>query len=125
MEHQQRREQLHTRPGFNRDRNQDRYEQRRSFQKNPKQAKGHDAILKALQESGAPVEVTFVADGRTIIGKIIARDKFTVSVCEGDETSGYRAFPNVIFKHAIEQFRQVGEAPSVAVTESTNAGIGA
>lgn len=64
----------------------------------PAVAKGHDAILKAAQDSGAMVIVILSSDGTVINGKLTGRDKFTITV----ETN---LGAEVIYKHAIERFR--------------------
>lgn len=61
-------------------------------------AKGHDAILKELQDSGATISVALLGDGSEIIGKLVARDKFTLTVLTA---AGSR---RTIYKHAIESF---------------------
>jgi len=103
---QQRDSTLHARPGFDRPRNERPFSPRRDFK--PRAAKGHDALLKDLQESGAPVRLVLSTSGNAVIGKIVARDKFTVSVLRDDGSE----FPLVIYKHALETFEQIGKAPS-------------
>lgn len=60
-------------------------------------AKGHDAVLRALQNDGRKITV-FTITGKTFTGKVVGRDKFTITVLDAD---GIRA---VIYKHAIELF---------------------
>ena len=66
--------------------------------KKPFVAKGHDAILQSLQFSGERILVTLVGDGSEVEGKLIARDKFTITVLTDD---GRR---RTLYKHAIEGF---------------------
>lgn len=66
-------------------------------------AKGHDAVLKALQDGGRKITITLIS-GETVEGKITGRDKFTVTVL----TSVGRR--EVVYKHAIEKF--FGEEPT-------------
>jgi sRNA-binding regulator protein Hfq len=70
-------------------------------------AKGHDALLKGLQDSGA--DVTVCVNGDIIVGKIIARDKFTVTLNDGGIDSV------LIYKSAIEtiRYRKALTAPVV------------
>jgi len=56
-------------------------------------SKGHDAILKLAQEKRSEVKLT-LASGKTVAGKVTARDKYTITL---DRTQ-------VIYKHAIDLF---------------------
>lgn len=60
-------------------------------------AKGHDAILKAGQDSGSNINI-MTTGGLEIVGKLVNRDKFTITVEYHD---GGRA---TVYKHAIESF---------------------
>lgn len=60
-------------------------------------AKGHDAVLRALQNDGRHITI-FTLSGKTLKGKVVGRDKYTVTVQDAD---GIRA---IIYKHAIELF---------------------
>lgn len=64
-------------------------------------AKGHDAILKRMQDNGGRISVTAMGDGARTAGKMIARDKFTITLKtdEGREITFY--------KHAIESFESI------------------
>lgn len=56
-------------------------------------AKGHDAVLKAVQERGTPCRVK-VPDDDAVEGKVIARDRYTISVLvdgESDARIFYKA----------------------------------
>jgi len=68
--------------------------------KKPFIAKGHDAILKGMQDNGGDISVSMISTEIPLVGKLIARDKFTITVLTDD---GERV---TIYKHAIESFRQ-------------------
>lgn len=61
--------------------------------------KGHDAILKRLQDGRDDVEV-ILTSGSSLVGKVVARDKFTITVDESGT-------PWTIYKHAIARFAPV------------------
>ena len=65
-------------------------------------AKGHDAILKNAQDAGSNIEIVTMS-GEVIIGKLLNRDKFTVTLM-GDD--GRKL---TVYKHGIESFA-VGKA---------------
>lgn len=69
--------------------------------KRPFVAKGHDAILKEVQDNGGYLAVTLMSDGSTVSGQLVARDKFTITVLT--EEGRRRTF----YKHAIESFEPV------------------
>lgn len=60
-------------------------------------AKGHDAILKNAQDAGEQIEIIAMS-GDVIVGKILNRDKFTVTILQD---SGKK---RTIYKHGIESF---------------------
>jgi sRNA-binding regulator protein Hfq len=62
-----------------------------------RQSAGHDAVLKALQFDSRTITVILLS-GDAVIGKLVGRDKFTVTV------QGPDGIRRVIYKHAIEQF---------------------
>lgn len=64
------------------------------------QPKGHEAFLKALEESGAMVRVVLISSGEEIHGRVHASDKFTISVQVDETDEGTR----VLFKHDISEF---------------------
>lgn len=67
-------------------------------------AKGHDAILKRLQDGKEDVIVVMISGDR-IAGKIIARDKFTITLNVKDDEEGSEKEVDVtLYKHAIESF---------------------
>lgn len=71
-------------------------------QKRPFVAKGHDAILKNIQDTdGVKIAVTLMNDGSTVEGRLVARDKFTVTVLTDE---GRR---RTFYKHAIEGFEPI------------------
>jgi sRNA-binding regulator protein Hfq len=61
-------------------------------------AKGHDAILKSAQDAGDTIEIIAMS-GDVIVGKLLNRDKFTVTILEED--SGKK---KTVYKHGIESF---------------------
>lgn len=73
-----------------------------AWKKKPKAAnkklEGHEAFLKALETSGALIEIITIA-GETLVGTVKHSDKFTISLkLDGSERT------LVIFKHSIESF---------------------
>lgn len=70
----------------------------RAAQKKPFIAKGHDSILKTMQDCGEQVSVVLLSTDVPVVGRLVARDKYTITVL-GD-TFGRRTF----YKHAIESF---------------------
>lgn len=60
-------------------------------------AKGHDAILKKVQDSGGNIGIMPMNGDRLIVGKLIARDKYTITML----TAGREI---TFYKHAIESF---------------------
>lgn len=71
-------------------------------------AKGHDAILKALQDNGRKVEVRLLS-GEELTGKVVGRDKYTITLLVENAFACEKPRRHVIYKHAIEQF--IGEEP--------------
>lgn len=64
-------------------------------------AKGHDAILKKIQDLGGEIGIMPMNSESLIIGKLIARDKYTITVLT-------RAGKEVTFyKHAVESFETI------------------
>lgn len=63
-------------------------------------AKGHDAILKGIQDAKGRIIVMLMSTIEKIEGTLVARDKFTITVHTDD---GRRI---TIYKHAIEGFEQ-------------------
>lgn len=59
--------------------------------------KGHDVVLQRAYDNQSKMTVHTVT-GKTIEGKLIARDRYTVSVKDGSSTV------HTIFKSAIESF---------------------
>lgn len=60
-------------------------------------SKGHDAVLNAIQSQERDVVVVLMS-GDEITGKIVGRDKYTITV---RDDKGRR---QVIYKHGIERF---------------------
>lgn len=73
---------------------------RRSAEARPKQfvAKGHDAILKELQDARARISIVTMSDATPVTGVLVGRDKYTITIGTED---GRRI---TIYKHAIESF---------------------
>ena len=95
---------LTVRPGYNHNRGNEG-KGGHSAAKKPFVAKGHDLILKNIQEDeSATIIVTLLGDGAEVIGRLIARDKFTITVLTND---GRR---RTIYKHAIEGFEPIERA---------------
>lgn len=77
----------------------------------PATAKGHDAVLKAIQDDGREITIV-MQSGEKINGTVVARDKFTISVSQHDSLGG--RLISVVYKHAIESFSAQAKS---AVTE--------
>lgn len=73
-------------------------------QKKPFVAKGHDAILKGAQDAGGNLRIVTMNDGQEHVGKMIARDKFTITIEISEITGPVR---RTFYKHAIESFEPV------------------
>jgi sRNA-binding regulator protein Hfq len=67
-------------------------------------AKGHDAILKSMQDRGAIIEIFPVGYEGRIVGKMVNRDRYTITV---ELDGGQR---RTVYKHAIESFAEVVSA---------------
>lgn len=77
--------------------------------RSPAKAKGHDVVLAAIQDKGRDINIQLLS-GEKIVGKVVARDKFTISI----EQAGGTTY--VVYKHAIETFwsdRDASPAPQV------------
>lgn len=59
--------------------------------------KGHDAVLRAIQNDGRKLHVKLI-NGSYFYGEIAGRDKYTITIRD----EGGR---HVVFKHAIASFR--------------------
>lgn len=64
-------------------------------------AKGHDAILKGVQDNRGRIAITTIGDGSEHIGTLIARDKYTITI--KTNTGSTKTF----YKHAIESFEPI------------------
>lgn len=64
----------------------------------PATPKGHDAILKEIQDLGLVMTVMFL-DGESATGKLTARDKFTITISDSYGATTY-------YKHALKGFRK-------------------
>ena len=69
------------------------------------QPKGHEAYLEALRASGARVEVWLSHSIGSLIGRLKATDKFTISLVP--DCGEYNGRTLVLYKHAIEAFGPV------------------
>lgn len=67
-------------------------------------AKGHDAILKVGQDAGSSIQLTFMGSSEIIIGTLVNRDKFTITI---EFESGNR---ETFYKHAIKSFKVIKAA---------------
>lgn len=85
---------LRVKPGFTR---------KPTTTKKPFVAKGHDAILKSIQDDGADIEVNMISDGTSITGKLLARDRYTITVLDKHGVC------RTLYKHAIESFAPVAK----------------
>ena len=65
--------------------------------KRPFVAKGHDAILKSVQDKQGIITVVLGTSGDVVTGALVARDKFTITI----RTTSHVV---TIYKHAIEMF---------------------
>jgi RNA chaperone Hfq len=65
--------------------------------KKPFVAKGHDAQLQDAQRGNFEVRVMLMSGGDLIVGTIVKRDKFTITLRQYDTTGDL-----IIYKHAIE-----------------------
>lgn len=63
-------------------------------------AKGHDAILKGLQDRTAQISI-FAISGELYEGAVVARDRWTITIRDKNNTNV------TIYKHAIESFGNV------------------
>lgn len=64
-------------------------------------AKGHDAILKSVQDNRGAIIITTIGDGTEHGGILIARDKYTITI--KTDSGGSKTF----YKHAIESFEPI------------------
>ena len=79
--------------------------QRNTQSKKENKARGHDAVLTAIKESGRDVTLLLM-DRTTVKGKIVGKDPYTVTVetviGHGDEAPSPKRI--VFFKHGIMGF---------------------
>jgi sRNA-binding regulator protein Hfq len=69
--------------------------------KPPVVAKGHDAILKGLQDARSLIAVNLISTDVPTIGNLVMRDRYTISLRIKDGRI------MTIYKHAIESFTTV------------------
>lgn len=46
---------------------------------------GHDTVLKALQKKGSMTTIIFAGGDDTMIGTVVASDKYTITIRDGNE----------------------------------------
>ncbi len=63
--------------------------------------KGHDAILKSVQDNRGAVIITTIGDGTEHGGILIARDKYTITI--KTDSGGSKTF----YKHAVQSFEPI------------------
>lgn len=77
------------------------YQKKPNFQKpvkKPFQAKGHDRVIAALQKAGEIVKVFVNYLEEPVVGKVIGRDRFTITIASPDEEKNTVM---MIFKSAV------------------------
>lgn len=72
--------------------------ERTAAPRKPMIAKGHDAILKGLQDARSQVQINLMSTETPLIGQMVNRDRYTVSVRAADGRIV------TVYKHAIESF---------------------
>lgn len=76
-------------------------------QKRPFVAKGHDAILKDAQDAKGLLRIVTMSDGAEHVGKMVARDKFTITIEVTNPDNLPATVRRTFYKHAIESFERV------------------
>jgi sRNA-binding regulator protein Hfq len=66
--------------------------------------KGHEAIVKAMQDNSQRATIVTAGGGEVFEGIVTGRDKFTITLMTAHPTDATRKVRRVFFKHAIEQF---------------------
>lgn len=79
-------------------------EARERAEQNGYRPTGHEAFLKHLEGSGAPICVKLM-DGEKVCGPIKASDRQTISIRENLNDGSGAYVTRVLFKHAIAEFR--------------------
>lgn len=57
---------------------------------------GHDTVLRALKNKGSMTTIIFAGGDDTMTGVIVAHDKYTVTLLEGD-------IRHIVFKHDVRE----------------------
>lgn len=70
------------------------------MRKAPHVAKGHDAILKNLQDRGAVINIQTISN-ELYVGTLVNRDRYTITI---RRTIERQSTDYTIYKHAIESF---------------------
>ena len=86
-----------------------------SPQRIPFVAKGHDAQLMDAQNARKTVTVNFLSSTDPVMGNIVRRDRYTITLCDhhnGDDT--------IYFKHGIESIK-ISSLPYTARTSRSAA----
>jgi hypothetical protein len=75
--------------------------------------KGHDVILKAMQDNAQIATIVASSDGEVYVGVITGRDKYTITLQTEHPSDKSKKIRRVFFKSAIEQFwgEEVPRAP--------------
>lgn len=76
----------------------------------PNAPKGHEALLKALETSGASIEVDLRDDPKTVVGVVKRSDAYTISL-EVERIDGTKR-TRVLFKHAMIGFSPLTPRPT-------------
>jgi len=75
--------------------------------KKPFVARGHDAILKEAQDAGSMLRIITMSDGASHYGKMVARDKFTITIEITTDMGNGPVVTRTFYKHSIESFERV------------------
>lgn len=75
--------------------------------KRPFVAKGHDAILKDAQDARGLLRIITMSDGANHTGKMVARDKFTITIEIPIDADTGTSVRRTFYKHAIESFERI------------------
>jgi hypothetical protein len=75
--------------------------------------KGHDVILKAMQDNAQIATIVASSDGELYVGVITGRDKYTITLMTDHPNDKSKKIRRVFFKSGIEQFwgEEVPRAP--------------
>jgi hypothetical protein len=81
--------------------------------------KGHDVILKAMQDNAQIATIVTSGGGELYVGTITGRDKYTITLMTEHPTDESKKIRRVFYKSAIEQFwgEEVPRAPREVIRE--------